>query len=296
MKNISKAVFCVAFCLLLFLNAGCVTLRFDDGIIRNFQQQPVQPQQSQSTLQPQMQQQPQQQQPQAQQSAPATPTHSPAGNAAANWSQEQILSYFTAALNAAKSADAAYSVDCAISHDVEIFSISSEPMREKAEEIVTRLKHSRAGVFTVSGGNAVSNGETLAVKDLIVPTGSTLSMDVSAIESARASFDGENIIIVMKLKDDTANHQNPVPVQTKGLIPYISLHGYKTDPYTINKAEINYTSCTVAAGIDAQGRLVTVTSSADVAAEATGGLGSMTADVTLMGKTKAAYTFTYTQE
>lgn len=288
MNKLKKKVWCVAICLCLLLQTGCVTLTLSDGVSHRYPQgvQPAVPQ-----TQPDI--------PPTQSSATEAPATAPVTEAqtgvaaAGTWNHEQILSYLASAVNAAKSEVSAYTLDCTLVHSVSLFDLSSEPMRDIVEEAITHLNYSKADVYTVADGTAVSANETLPLTELLLPAGKPFALEKEAIESARASFDGENVIIVMRLKDAQADHTQPVPGMTQGVIPYITLHGYDPAPYAIQSAAVSYSSCTIAAGIDAAGRLVTITSSADVAGEATGGLGSLTTDISFMGQTKAAYTFTY---
>lgn len=278
MHKSAKAVLSTVLCFVFLGLTGCVTLQFDDGITRNFAQQPVQYGTLQTVTQP----------------LAETTTQIPVGNAgAAYWTQEQILALLANTVNTVKGGMSPYTVAYKESHSVGMFQISSEPMREVAESVVQYLNYEKEKSYSVSDGIATAEDEMVVANDLILPVGKPFLLSAAAVQSARASFDGENAIIVIQLKDDTANLNNPVPVNTGGIVPYITLHGYRPEQYTINSANILYSDCTLAAGIDGQGRLITVTVRADVAAEANGGLGSLTADVSLMGEVKAEYTFSY---
>lgn len=258
---------------------GCVTLQFEPG---------------NTVVSPDGSYQQPAQQPQAG-NAPVvqTPTQAPVGSAnAAAWSAAEIVSFLNNAVNNAKNSVAGFVMKEKVNHAVSINSINSEPLRAMAESVLENLNYSSETQYTASGGVATAGTATVPVRDLLAPPGDYFAITEQEISAARASFDGENVIIVMTLQDDTAAQQF-VPTLHGAKIPFLHLHGKSIEPYAIQSATIAYTGITLAAAVNGQGQLVTMTVSAKAAGQASIGIGVMTAEVVFNATLKESREFVY---
>lgn len=226
------------------------------------------------------------------QSAQAPTVAAPVGNdGAANWSKAEILSFFNNAVNRAKTADT-YTLTRTLTHSMGLTQINNESMREMANGLTERMNRQQELQYSVQSTTATdAYGNAFYANDLIMPTGRACALTDADVLAARASFDGENVIIVLSVADCEASLAAPVP--NSGISPYLPMDNLSSDPFTVSDARILYSKRTVAAGINNAGRLVTVTATANAAVSTQCGIGVMTAQADYAGTLKEVIKLVY---
>ena len=258
----------------LLLFAGCVNLRVQQGT-------PIvsapPPTAAPATLPP---------------SATQPVTEAPTGNAAAaTWSKTEIVSFFNTAYVNVQNSQQRYLLKNTVNHTASLVHCSSAELESMAQQVIAVLNREIENEYTVDAATAAAaDGSSVPIAELL-PNGSTgVPLKETDVTAARASFDGENVVVVLNLVDvvhDNANYADAA------LVPRLGFYGRDISPYTVHESTIDYTDITLAAGIDGQGRLVTVTVTATAAGSAVGGIGVMTAEVLFAGKLKESRTFVY---
>lgn len=262
----------VCFLLVLTLSlSGCVTLSFSQA------QTPLQGPDAMQTLPEQ---------------TPTEPVRSVYANAAA-WSKEETIAEFCNAVNLVKSTSINYTLQKAVKHEVTFLGTTDDRLPRMAEIVVNKLNHSENVTYTVTGGLAATEGGNVSAMQLISPKGTQFLLTQEQVTDAKASFDGVNLIIVLSLCDDKANAQRPVPALHGECIPYLSFRGQDISPYRVQTAQLDYTNISMAAGIDAAGRLVSMSVSADVTGVGVGAYVLSTAEAKFTATVTETMAFTY---
>lgn len=211
----------------------------------------------------------------------------------ADWSVERAVSHLNAAVNAVKNCTYPFVLTEDIRHTLTVQDVNSEALREQAVAIVDTLNRSSLTEYKVLAGTTGRNGDQVNINDLIAPAGVPFNLNQSEVSAARVSYEGEHVLIVMALHDDTASADQSAPAVHGSKIPFVNLQGQSVDSYTVQSATLQYSAITLAARTDGQGRLLALTVSSQVSGQADIGHGSMVVQTQIGGTLKETRTFAY---
>ncbi len=105
-------------------------------------------------------------------------------------------------------------------------------------------------------GSAVEDEGVVAPSQVIPPKGKNFDLAESGVAEAKAAKDGENTVYTIKLVSESTTLESPVPANNSAAIGYLDLSKVDVNGATITKADMSYPGSTVAATVNAAGKLV----------------------------------------
>ncbi len=261
-----QSFLCLIFAVLL-CGTGCVTLQFEQagsagmpGAYAPSVQQPTRPVQLPDSS-----------------SAPAvqSPTAED-GKTELFWSVAETVAFLNAAVNNTKNAVGSFSMTENVVHSVTDVQLNSEALRNMVQTVTDKLGFSSAKQYLAAGGTATSDNISVPVQQLLFAETPVFALSEQEVVDVKVFWDGQNTSIAMLLQDDTADAQF-VPTLHRTNMPYLNLHGQDISPYAVQSAAIRYSNVTLAATVNPNGILVSLTQTAKAMGEAKIGLGVLAA-------------------
>lgn len=105
-------------------------------------------------------------------------------------------------------------------------------------------------------GSAVEDEGVVAPSQVIPPKGKNFDLAESGVAEATAAKDGENTVYTIKIVSESTTLESPVPANNAAAIGYLDLSKVDVNGATITKADMSYPGSTVAATVNAAGKLV----------------------------------------
>ena len=192
------------------------------------------------------------------------------------WSVAETVAFLNAAVNNTKNAAGSFSMTENTVHSVTDVQLNSEALRNMVQSVTDKMNFSQAGQYLAAGGTATCNNVSIPVQQLLFAETPVFALGEQEVSAVKVFWDGQNTSIAMLLQDDTADALL-VPALHRTNIPYLNLHGQDIAPYALQSAAIRYSNITLAATVNPNGRIASLTLTAKATGDAKIGLGVLAA-------------------